>query len=57
MSSLGTISAELCPRVFFKMSSPELDEEDGDVAGKVHPDPAISVADLENALEAYFKKV
>ena len=39
------------------MSSPELDEEDGDTAGKVHPDPAVSVADLENALEAFFKKV
>ena len=39
------------------MASPELEEEDGDIVAKVCADPAIAVGDLEDCLEAYFKKM
>ena len=42
---------------FLSMSSPDAEEEDGDLAAKVTADPAISVSDLEYALERYFKKM
>ena len=39
------------------MSSADVEEEDGDVGSKLTADPAISVGDLEKALDAYFKKL
>ena len=39
------------------MASPDLEEEDGDVLSKATADPAITAADLEQALESYFKKM